>query len=209
MCGAELAIRRIHRSRLHLPWLQVPDRLAGRLCIRNLGPGAGSDIAADIDYEDLVSHIIFPLVHIIKHFLGTLTPDLIIAGVTEEADADDDIPLQSQAFLRLNESIPEPGAAAKSNNFIFSNHILYLSVFLNQYSNAGLFFRYQSPYAPPKGKVRSLRRSGTALEEDSFLSPLGIHTMSLLSARNDPGQCVLCSIHDCINVGLIHIETDG
>ena len=53
--------------------------LSGFLRILNLRPGAGTDIPADIDNEDFISHVNLPLVHVIKHFLRAFRPDLIIA----------------------------------------------------------------------------------------------------------------------------------
>ena len=82
----------------------------------------GSDIAADIDHEDLIRHIDLPLMHVIQHFLGSFRPDFLITGVTEEANTDDDVSLQRQAFLRLHESVLKAGASTEGDDFILSYH---------------------------------------------------------------------------------------
>ena len=101
-----------------------------QLRIFNLRPGAGSDIAANIDHEDLIRHIDLPLMHVIQHLFGAFRPNLIISGVTEETNADDDISLQGQLLLRLHESVLKAGAAAKGNDSILPYHNLSASAAL-------------------------------------------------------------------------------
>ena len=62
--------------------------------------------------------------HIIQHLLGALRPDLIVTGMTKEADADDNVTFQRQALLCLHEGILKPGAPAERDDFIFSDHLL-------------------------------------------------------------------------------------
>ena len=79
-------------------WLQVSHSLPCRDRILNLGSCTGPDIPADIDHKDLICHVDLPLMHVIEHLLGTLSPDLIIAGMTEETDADDNIAFSVSCF---------------------------------------------------------------------------------------------------------------
>lgn len=66
--------------------------------------GAVTDVAADVDDVDFVSHVDFPFVHVVEHFLrfreGSFVhavPDFLIAGVAEEPDADDEYNPQASA----------------------------------------------------------------------------------------------------------------
>ena len=88
----------------------------------DLRPGAGTDVPADVDHIDFICHVDLPLVHVVQHLLGAFGPDLIVAGVPEQADADHDVPLQRQPLLRFHKRILEAGAAAEGDDFIFPNH---------------------------------------------------------------------------------------
>ena len=46
--------------------------------------GALADIDSDVNDEDLISHIDLTLVHVVKHSLGTFSPDFVVAAVAEE-----------------------------------------------------------------------------------------------------------------------------
>jgi hypothetical protein len=61
--------------------------------------------------------------HIIKHLFGGIRPYLSIAGMTKQTDTYDDIPFQSQSFLLGKKFILESCASAKSDNFVYANHI--------------------------------------------------------------------------------------
>ena len=84
--------------------------------------GAGADVAADIDDEDFIRHINLALVHIVQHLLGAFSPDLVIACMSEQADADYNVALKGQTFLRFNELVLEAGTAAEGDDFVFSFH---------------------------------------------------------------------------------------
>ena len=60
--------------------------------------------------------------HVIQHFLGTFGPDLIISGVAEKTDANDNIAFQRKTFLSFEESVLETGAAAESDDWNNSSH---------------------------------------------------------------------------------------
>jgi hypothetical protein len=60
--------------------------------------------------------------HIVQHFLGYVSPHLLITGMPEQTHADHNISGQGQPLLGFQKSVPEPGAAAKSNDFILSDH---------------------------------------------------------------------------------------
>ena len=66
--------------------------------IFNLASGAAADIAAHVDDEDFIRHINLALVHIVKHFFGAFSPDLIISGMAEESDGDDNVSLKGKAL---------------------------------------------------------------------------------------------------------------
>jgi hypothetical protein len=63
-------------------------------------------------------------VHVIEHFFGAFGPNFIVATVTEEADADDDVAGKGKAFLGLKELVFEAGAAAEGYDWIFADHII-------------------------------------------------------------------------------------
>ena len=80
------------------------------------------DYADVIDDENLVRHINLALMHIVQHFLDAFSPNLTVAGVTEQADADYNVPFQCQLLLRFHKCFLEPGAATQSNDFVFAYH---------------------------------------------------------------------------------------
>ena len=66
-------------------WLfQIPYSDSLRLGIGNLIARALADVAADIDDEDLVSHVDLAFVHVVEHRLGTFSPDFVVAAMAEE-----------------------------------------------------------------------------------------------------------------------------
>ena len=69
----------------------------------------------------IVQHLFRPSQRALVHVL----PDFIVAGVAKEADADHNISLQRQALLGFHEFIPEAGAAAEGDDFIFSEIVLF------------------------------------------------------------------------------------
>ena len=93
---------------MSLPF-QIPNPLPQTLRILNLRAGAGADIATDVDDIDLIGHVDLALVHIVQHLLGTLGPDLIVAAMAEQTDADDDVALEGKALLSLKELLLETG----------------------------------------------------------------------------------------------------
>ena len=90
--------------------------------ILNLIPGALADISAGIDDIDGIGHVNLALMHVVEHALDTIGPDLVIAGMSEQADADDDVPFQGQLLLRFEELLLEARAAAKGDDFVFADH---------------------------------------------------------------------------------------
>ena len=106
-----------------LLWFQISHFFPRSDCVLNLGPGTVANIAANIDHEDLIGHVDFPFMHIVQHFFGSLGPDLIVAGMAEHTNTDDDISFQRQALLGLHESILESSATAQGDDLIISLHI--------------------------------------------------------------------------------------
>ena len=90
--------------------------------ILDLRPRALADIATHVDYKDGIRHVDLALVHIVQHFLGTLSPDLVVAGVAEEADADDDVAFEGQTLLSFEELLLEACASAEGNDFELPDH---------------------------------------------------------------------------------------
>ena len=90
--------------------------------ILNLASGAAANVAANVDDEDFIRHINLALVHIVKHLLRALSPDLVVSAVAEEPDTDDDVAFKGETLLRFKELIFEAGAAAQGYDFIFADH---------------------------------------------------------------------------------------
>ena len=104
--------------------MQILHSLSCLLCILNLTPGTFSDVAVDVDNKYPVRHIDLALVHVVQHFLCPGRPDFVVAAVSEQPDADDDIPLEGQPLLRLKELFLEPCAPAEGYDRIFSDHTM-------------------------------------------------------------------------------------
>ena len=60
--------------------------------------------------------------HVVQHFLGAFGPDFIVPAVAEEADADDDVACEGEAFLRFQELVFEARAAAEGYDGVFAGH---------------------------------------------------------------------------------------
>ena len=106
--------------------LQISYPLPLTLRIFNLRAGAGADVAADVDDVDLIGHVDLTLVQIVKHFLGTLGPDLIVATMAEQADADDDVAFEGKALLGFEELVLEACRAAEGYDGVFAGHVLLI-----------------------------------------------------------------------------------
>ena len=106
--------------------------------VLNLRPGAFPDITAKIDDIDGICHVDFTLVHVIEHLLGAFGPDLIISGMSEQSDADNDVAFKGKTLLRLKELLLEAGAAAKCNYRVFANHNRYSVLYVSQQKVRGL-----------------------------------------------------------------------
>ena len=63
---------------------QIPYDDSLRLSIGDFIACALADVAADVDDEDLVSHVDLALVHVVEHRLGNFSPDFVVAAVAEE-----------------------------------------------------------------------------------------------------------------------------
>ena len=72
--------------------------------------------------------------HIVQHLFCSFCPDLIVSGMTEQADADDDVAFKGKAFLHLKELFLEACAAAEGYDFVFADHNIVFSPTSN-YSN--------------------------------------------------------------------------
>lgn len=104
--------------------LEISDLAPVPLRVLDFAPGALADVPADIDDENLIRHINLTLVHIVEHFLCPLRPDLVIARVAEEADADDDVSFEGETFLGLKELVLEARAPAEGYDFVLADHVV-------------------------------------------------------------------------------------
>ena len=62
--------------------------------------------------------------HIVKHLLHTGFPDIIVARVPEQANADDDAAFQCQPLLGFQELLLEAGASAECYYIIILYHAI-------------------------------------------------------------------------------------
>ena len=63
--------------------LQIIHFLASLLSVGYFSLGTLANVAADIDDKDLICHVDFPKVHVIKHLFCTRSPHLFITGMPE------------------------------------------------------------------------------------------------------------------------------
>ena len=105
-------------------WLlfQVPYSNSLRLGVGDFAAGAFADVSADIDDEDLVSHVDLAFVHVVKHGLGAFRPYLIVTAVAEQTDRDYDISFKRQSLLCFKIFLLELRAAAQGYYFVFADH---------------------------------------------------------------------------------------
>ena len=95
----------------------------GKRLLENLSiAGAGADVAAHIDDEDLIGHIDLALVHVVQHLLRALGPHLVVARMPEQPDRNDNVSLERQPLLRLHELILEARASAQCYYFVVALH---------------------------------------------------------------------------------------
>ena len=109
---------------------QVHDLLPVPRRVVDLGASALADVAADIDDIDGVSHVDLAFVHVVQHLLRPFRPDLIVTGMTEKADTDDDVAFQGETFLGLKELLLEARAAAEGYDLVFTDHKLLVAWFI-------------------------------------------------------------------------------
>ena len=114
--------------RLNLYLFQVSYSDSLRFSISNLIASALADVTADIDNEDLVSHVNLAFVHVIEHGLGTFGPDFVVTTMTEQAYGDDDIAFKGEALLGFNVLLLELCTAAEGYYFVFADHGLLFNV---------------------------------------------------------------------------------
>ena len=105
-------------------WLlfQVPYSNYLRLGVGDFAAGAFADVSADIDDEDLVSHVDLAFVHVVKHGLGSFRPYLIVSAVAEQSNGYNDISFKRQSLLCFKIFLLELRAAAQGYYFVFADH---------------------------------------------------------------------------------------
>jgi len=81
-----------------------------------------ANITTHIDNEDFISQIDLAKVHVIKHFLRVWLPNLIVTGMSEQANANDNVSFERQSFLDFHELLLEAGAATECDNFVVLYH---------------------------------------------------------------------------------------
>ena len=92
------------------------------LGICDFSPSALTDVATDVDDEDLVGHVDLAFVHVVKHGLGAFCPYLIVSAVTEQTNRDYDISFKRQSLLCFKIFLLELRAAAQGYYFVFADH---------------------------------------------------------------------------------------
>lgn len=105
---------------------EVIDFFAISMGVVDFGLSARTDVSPDVDDIDSISHVNLAFVHIVQHLFDAFGPNFIVAAVTEEAYADDDISFQGQAPLGFKELFFEAGAATEGNDWIIPDHIMLL-----------------------------------------------------------------------------------
>ena len=85
--------------------LQIIHFFASLLSVGYFPLGTFADIAIDINNKNLICHVDFPKVHVIKHLLCTRFPNLFIAGMPEQAYADDNIADGMDSFSQTARSL--------------------------------------------------------------------------------------------------------
>ena len=66
----------------------------------------------------------------IKHFLRAWLPNLIVTGMSEQANANDNVSFERQAFLDFHELLLEAGAATECDYLIVLYHCLFAIICL-------------------------------------------------------------------------------
>ena len=122
--GCRLTDREVGKCRL----FKVSDSDSLRLGIGDFTARAFADVASDVDDEDLVRHIDFPLVHIVEHSFGAFCPDLLVTTVTEQTDRNDDVAFKGQTLLSFKILLLELRAAAEGYYFVFTDHNITVSL---------------------------------------------------------------------------------
>ena len=111
-------------------FLQIVYFFAILLGVFYFRPGALADVAANVNHVDAVGHVDLAFVHVVQHLLGAFRPYLVVSGMPEETDADDDVAFEGEALLRFEELILETRAAAEGYYGVFADHITSLQCFL-------------------------------------------------------------------------------
>ena len=96
-----------------MPLLQIPHTNSLRLGVGDFIACAFADIAADVDYEDLIGHVNLAFVHVVEHSLGTFGPDFIVSAVTEQANGYDNVAFKGQTLLCFQVLLLELRAAER------------------------------------------------------------------------------------------------
>ena len=102
--------------------LQIIHFLACIFCVGYFPLGTFTDIATNVDDKNLVCHVYFTQMHVVKHFLRARLPHLFIAGMPKQAYADDNTAFQCQSFLNFKKLFLETGASAKCDDFVVLYH---------------------------------------------------------------------------------------
>lgn len=80
------------------------------------------NIATDVDNIDPIRHIYLPFMHIVKHFLGSVRPNLIISAMPKEAYTDNNVTCKCQTLLCFQELFLKSRAAAEGDDGVFGDH---------------------------------------------------------------------------------------
>ncbi len=102
--------------------LKVFDAFALLYGICYLPSCAFANVSADVDDEDTVCHVYLVQVHVVEHGFGAFSPHLVVARMTEQSHADDDVAFEREAFLCGKKGIFETCAAAEGDDGVAALH---------------------------------------------------------------------------------------
>ena len=103
--------------------LQIIHFFTSLLSVCYLTFGTLANVATDIDDKDFVCHVDFTQMHVIMHFLCASFPHLFIAGMSEQANANDNAAFKRQPFLNFHVLLLETGASTEGNDFVVLYHL--------------------------------------------------------------------------------------
>ena len=103
-------------------FLQIVYLLPCLLGVYYLTPCTLANITTHIDNENFISQVDLAKVHGIKHFLRAWLTNLIVTGMSEQTNANDNASFERQMFLGLHELLLEAGAPTECDYLVVLYH---------------------------------------------------------------------------------------